>query len=86
MKPEQFRTILTIMKKMTKIRADKVAKIAELVPGLEIDNGPDQGDVLILGWGSTYGSIKTAVRDLLAEGYSRISCPHEISQSFPFQY
>ncbi len=53
---------------MTKLRAERIEKIAEYLPKLEIDNGPEKGDVLILGWGSTYGSIKTAVRDLLAEG------------------
>ncbi len=55
---------------MTKIRAERIEKIADYIPTLEIDNGPDKGDVLVLGWGSTYGSIKTAVRDLLAEGHS----------------
>ncbi|MEQ9427028.1 MAG: 2-oxoacid:acceptor oxidoreductase subunit alpha [Cyclobacteriaceae bacterium] len=55
---------------MTKIRQGKVDKIAELVPNQYMDNGPDKGDVLILGWGSTYGAIKTAVRDMLAEGHS----------------
>ena len=54
---------------MTKMRAERIEKIAEYLPNLELDNGPEKGDVLVLGWGSTYGSIKTAVRDLLAEGY-----------------
>ena len=44
-----------------------------------IDNGPEKarpddpvgrGKVLVLGWGSTYGSIKSAVADLIAEGKS----------------
>ena len=48
---------------MTKLRAERIEKIAEFLPKLELDNGPENGDVLILGWGSTYGSIKTAVRD-----------------------
>ncbi|MEO5650219.1 MAG: 2-oxoglutarate ferredoxin oxidoreductase subunit alpha, partial [Ginsengibacter sp.] len=30
--------------------------------------GPEKGDVLVLGWGSTYGAIKSAVAELLAEG------------------
>jgi 2-oxoglutarate ferredoxin oxidoreductase subunit alpha len=35
----------------------------------QIDNGPEKGKILIVGWGSTYGAIKTAVNELLAEGY-----------------
>ena len=54
---------------MVKLRAERIEKIAEYVPKQELDNGPEKGDVLIIGWGSTYGSIKTAVRDLLAEGH-----------------
>jgi 2-oxoglutarate ferredoxin oxidoreductase subunit alpha len=55
---------------MVKISQEKVDKIAENIPLQEIDNGPDEGDVLILGWGSTYGVIKTAVEELLKEGHS----------------
>lgn len=54
--------------KMVKIRAEKVEKIAQYIPEQEIDNGPDSGELLILGWGSTYGAIKTAVRDLHDQG------------------
>jgi len=55
---------------MTRIRAEKIEKIADYTPLQKLDNGPDSGNLLIIGWGSTYGSIKTAVRDLIAEGYS----------------
>jgi len=55
---------------MVKIRQEKVDKIAEYIPLQEIDNGPEKGKILILGWGSTYGAIKTAVNELLAEGHS----------------
>ncbi|MES1224430.1 MAG: 2-oxoglutarate ferredoxin oxidoreductase subunit alpha, partial [Bacteroidota bacterium] len=54
---------------MVKIRQEKVDKIADHIPLLKIDNGPEKGKILILGWGSTYGAIKTAVNELLAEGY-----------------
>jgi 2-oxoglutarate ferredoxin oxidoreductase subunit alpha len=54
--------------KMVKIRAAKVDKIADTIPKQEIDNGPESGELLILGWGSTYGAIKTAVRNLHTEG------------------
>ncbi|HEV7621440.1 MAG TPA: 2-oxoglutarate ferredoxin oxidoreductase subunit alpha, partial [Flavisolibacter sp.] len=36
----------------------------------KLDNGPEKGDLLVLGWGSTYGVIKTAVEELISEGYS----------------
>ena len=55
---------------MVKIRQEKVDKIALNIPDQQLDNGPESGDVLVLGWGSTYGVIKTAVAELLAEGYS----------------
>jgi 2-oxoglutarate ferredoxin oxidoreductase subunit alpha len=55
---------------MVKIREEKVEKIALSIPEQKLDNGPEKGDVLILGWGSTYGVIKTSVEQLLAEGHS----------------
>jgi 2-oxoglutarate ferredoxin oxidoreductase subunit alpha len=54
---------------MTRLRAEKVEKIADAIPLQTIDNGTTKGKLLVLGWGSTYGSIKTAVRDLREEGY-----------------
>ena len=55
---------------MVKIRQEKVDKIADFIPEQKLDNGPEKGKVLVLGWGSTYGAIKSAVVDLLAEGLS----------------
>jgi 2-oxoglutarate ferredoxin oxidoreductase subunit alpha len=55
---------------MVKIRQEKVDKIAQHIPEQKLDNGPQEGDILVLGWGSTYGVIKTAVEELLAEGRS----------------
>jgi 2-oxoglutarate ferredoxin oxidoreductase subunit alpha len=54
---------------MVKIREEKVEKIAQFIPEQKLDNGPEKGKVLILGWGSTYGAIKSAVVELLAEGH-----------------
>jgi 2-oxoglutarate/2-oxoacid ferredoxin oxidoreductase subunit alpha len=54
---------------MVKLRQAKIDKIADHIPLQEIDNGPEKGKLLILGWGGTYGALKTAVRDLLAEGH-----------------
>jgi len=55
---------------MVRLRQEKVDKIADYIPEQKIDNGPEKGDVLVLGWGSTYGVIKTAVAQLLNEGHS----------------
>jgi 2-oxoglutarate ferredoxin oxidoreductase subunit alpha len=55
---------------MVKLRAEKIDRIADSIPDQTIDNGPAKGKLLILGWGSTYGSIKTAVKIALADGYS----------------
>src|SRR5918993_222382 len=55
---------------MVKIRQEKVDKIANNIPLQTIDNGPEEGDLLVLGWGSTYGVIKTAVDELVKDGYS----------------
>ena len=54
---------------MVKIREEKVEKIAQYIPDQHLDNGPAKGKVLILGWGSTYGAIKSAVIELLEQGY-----------------
>ena len=55
---------------MVKIRQEKVDKIADHIPEQKIDLGPEKGDILVLGWGSTYGAIRSAVLDLLEEGKS----------------
>ncbi len=60
---------------MVKIRQEKVDKIADHIPEQKIDTGENQGDLLILGWGSTYGVIRTAVEELIKEGY-KISHTH----------
>jgi 2-oxoglutarate ferredoxin oxidoreductase subunit alpha len=54
---------------MVRIRQEKVDKIADHIPPQEIELGPEKGKVLVLGWGSTYGAIKSAVLELLAEGH-----------------
>ena len=53
--------------KMTRLRAAKVAGIAKDIPLTEVDH-QDGADVLVLGWGSTYGSIAAAVQRVRARG------------------
>lgn len=55
---------------MVKIREEKVNKIAEFIPEQKIDSGDTKGKVLVMGWGSTYGAIKSAVQELQAHGKS----------------
>lgn len=53
---------------MVKIRQEKIDKIASYIPLQKLDSGPEKGTILVLGWGSTYGSIKSACADLAKEG------------------
>lgn len=53
---------------MVDIRAAKVNQIAKHIPKQELDNGSVNSKLLILGWGSTYGAIKTAAQELQSEG------------------
>lgn len=46
--------------RMVKLRAEKIARLADEIPPLTVF-GPDRGDLLVLGWGSTYGAIRMAV-------------------------
>jgi 2-oxoglutarate/2-oxoacid ferredoxin oxidoreductase subunit alpha len=55
---------------MVRIRQEKVDKIADYIPVQKLDSGPEKGQVLVLGWGSTYGAIKSAVAEIQAEGYA----------------
>jgi 2-oxoglutarate/2-oxoacid ferredoxin oxidoreductase subunit alpha len=55
--------------RMQILRAEKVARIARDIPQLEAF-GPADGDLLVLGWGSTYGAIRSAVERLQAEGWN----------------
>jgi 2-oxoglutarate ferredoxin oxidoreductase subunit alpha len=52
---------------MGMLRAEKVAGIARDIPPLDVF-GPSRGELLILGWGSTYGAIRSAVERLQARG------------------
>ncbi|HMG83559.1 MAG TPA: 2-oxoacid:acceptor oxidoreductase subunit alpha [Ferruginibacter sp.] len=53
---------------MVKTRQAKIDNIADYIPEQTLDSGKAKGKVLVLGWGSTYGAIKSAVKDLQNEG------------------
>ena len=54
---------------MVKVRAEKVARVANFIPELEF-NGDENADLLVVGWGGTYGGLHTAVSSMLDEGKS----------------
>ena len=54
---------------MVKERAEKVARLADIIPPQEV-HGPQEGDLLVVGWGSTYGAIRSSVRHLQQQGYA----------------
>ena len=55
---------------MVKTRQAKVDLIANHIPDQQVDSGDTKGKVLVLGWGSTFGSIKSAVQELISEGHA----------------
>ncbi|MFZ5430232.1 MAG: 2-oxoacid:acceptor oxidoreductase subunit alpha [Bacteroidota bacterium] len=60
--------------KNCEIRKDKVERVVEMVPDLEVC-GDDTGDVLIVGWGGTYGHMLSTLRELRQEG-KNVSLAH----------
>jgi 2-oxoglutarate ferredoxin oxidoreductase subunit alpha len=53
---------------MIKVRAQKIANIANDIPELSV-SGPQEGDLLVIGWGGTYGAITTAVQRAQRKGF-----------------
>ncbi|MGZ4677576.1 MAG: 2-oxoacid:acceptor oxidoreductase subunit alpha, partial [Acidimicrobiia bacterium] len=51
---------------MVKIRAEKIARIANDIPLVEVDDETGDAELLVIGWGSTWGSVKAAVRRIRA--------------------
>jgi len=54
--------------KNTEIREEKVQRVADMIPELEICGDDEGGEVLVVGWGGTYGHLVSAVRELRREG------------------
>lgn len=54
---------------MVEIRQEKVDRVVNFIPEQEII-GEKEGDLLVIGWGGTYGALFTAVKELQEEGYS----------------
>jgi 2-oxoglutarate ferredoxin oxidoreductase subunit alpha len=67
---------------MVRLRQEKIDRVAQDIPALEVFGAPT-GKVLVLGWGSTYGSITSAVERLQAEGKSVSSAHLRYLNPFP---
>ncbi len=55
--------------KMSRLREEKVERVANYIPELEVDGDPD-ADFLVVGWGGTHGMMLTALEQLRDEGHS----------------
>ena len=60
---------------MTKIRAEKIKRVQNYIPDLETEFA-SSGELLVIGWGGTYGSLHSAVKQLNTEGYDKIGYAH----------
>ena len=68
--------------KMVRLRAEKIAGIAKDIPELQVF-GRESGKLLVLGWGSTYGAITTAVEKMQVKGASVSSAHLRYLNPFP---
>jgi 2-oxoglutarate ferredoxin oxidoreductase subunit alpha len=57
-----------VHQEMTRLRADKVLKVADSIPDQEVCLGSEDGKLAVVGWGSTFGPIHQAVRRAIAKG------------------
>jgi 2-oxoglutarate ferredoxin oxidoreductase subunit alpha len=60
--------------RMVKVREEKVQRVEKYIPELEVEGDPT-GDLLVIGWGGTYGHLTTAVHEMRDEGF-KISLAH----------
>jgi 2-oxoglutarate/2-oxoacid ferredoxin oxidoreductase subunit alpha len=68
--------------KMIHLRAEKVARIAASIPDLEVHGDPE-GELLVLGWGSTAGAITGAVKRARKQGLSASRAHLKYLNPFP---
>ena len=60
---------------MTHTRAEKVKRVENYIPDI-VPDFTDEGDLLVVGWGGTYGSLHSAVKQLHDQGYKNIGHAH----------
>ncbi|ANK82150.1 MAG: 2-oxoglutarate ferredoxin oxidoreductase subunit alpha [Rhizobiales bacterium NRL2] len=55
--------------RMTDVRHDKIARVADFIPEQALEQGEADDDLVIVGWGSTFGAISRAVSNMREQGY-----------------
>lgn len=60
---------------MINVRAEKVKRVQNYIPDQETEFA-DSGDLLVVGWGGTYGSLHSAVKKINEEGFTNIGFAH----------
>jgi 2-oxoglutarate ferredoxin oxidoreductase subunit alpha len=60
---------------MTHIRAEKIKRVQNYIPDIETEFA-ESGDLLVVGWGGTYGSLHSAVKQLNEDGFDNIGVAH----------
>jgi 2-oxoglutarate ferredoxin oxidoreductase subunit alpha len=61
---------------MTRLRAERIARIASDIPEIEVDDPDGDASLLVLGWGSTYGAIQGAARRVRREKGVKVATAH----------
>jgi len=67
---------------MVRLRAEKVKNIENDIPELKVEGSPDS-DVLVIGWGGTYGAITDAVHNVNEQGYKVAQAHFRYLNPFP---
>jgi 2-oxoglutarate ferredoxin oxidoreductase subunit alpha len=67
---------------IVKIRAEKVGRLINTIPEQTVF-GPERGDLLVIGWGGTFGAIRSAVSAAQSEGKSVASTHLRYLNPFP---
>ena len=60
---------------MTKIRAEKIKRVQNYIPDIKTEFA-EEGDLLVVGWGGTYGSLHSTVKEMNAQGQTNIGFAH----------
>lgn len=60
---------------MTKIRAEKIKRVQNYIPELKTEFA-EKGDLLIVGWGGTYGSLHSAAKQMNEQGFKNVGYAH----------
>jgi 2-oxoglutarate ferredoxin oxidoreductase subunit alpha len=60
---------------MTHTRAEKIKRVQDNIPDLKVEYA-QEGDLFVVGWGGTYGTLHSAVKEITEEGYKNIGFAH----------